>query len=91
VGKLELVRAVADDPALIALVFVGGALSFVYALQVYQYDFWRASRSGPPSSRRGQQAVVAVLALTILAAGLWPEPLLSLSHDAAAALAGSQT
>jgi multicomponent Na+:H+ antiporter subunit D len=88
-GKLELFRAVADDPALIALVFVGGALSFVYALQVYQYDFWRPSRSPRgPVSGWGQQAVVATLALAILAAGLWPEPLLSLSHDAAASLAG---
>jgi multicomponent Na+:H+ antiporter subunit D len=87
VGKLELFRAVADNPALIVLVFVGGALSFVYALQVYQYDFWRSSRSGHgPTSRRGQQAVVGVLALVILAAGVWPEPLLSLSHDAAASL-----
>jgi multicomponent Na+:H+ antiporter subunit D len=87
VGKLELFRAVADEPALIALVFVGGALSFVYALQVYQYDFWRSSRSGPgPASGWGQQAVVGALALVILAGGLWPEPLLSLSHDAAASL-----
>jgi multicomponent Na+:H+ antiporter subunit D len=91
VGKLELFRAVADNPALIVLGFIGGALAFVYALQVDQYDFWRPARSGPgPSSRRGQQAVVGVLALTILAAGLWPEPLLSLSHDAAASLAGTQ-
>jgi multicomponent Na+:H+ antiporter subunit D len=91
VGKLELFRAVADEPALIALVFVGGALSFVYALQVYQYDFWRTPGRGPgPDSSPGQKAVVVALALVILAGGLWPEPLLSLSHDAAATLAGPQ-
>ncbi len=90
VGKLELFRAVADDPALIVLVFVGGALSFVYALQVYQYDFWRAPRATHlPASGVGQQAVVGFLALAILAGGLWPEPLLALSHDAAAARGGS--
>jgi multicomponent Na+:H+ antiporter subunit D len=89
VGKLELFRAVADDPALIALVFLGGALSFVYALQVYQFDFWRSRRAGPPSGP-GQQAVVGALALLVLAAGLWPEPLLALSHDAAAALPGGR-
>lgn len=91
VGKLELFRAVADEPVLIALVFVGGALSFVYALQVYQYDFWRTPGRGPgPDSSPGQKAVVVALALVILAGGLWPEPLLSLSHDAAATLAGPQ-
>jgi multicomponent Na+:H+ antiporter subunit D len=89
VGKLELFRAVADDPTLIALVFLGGALSFVYALQVYQFDFWRSRRAGPPSGP-GQQAVVGALALLVLAAGLWPEPLLALSHDAAAALPGGR-
>jgi multicomponent Na+:H+ antiporter subunit D len=88
VGKLELFRAVADDPLLIALVFLGGALSFVYALQVYQFDFWRSRRSGEPSAR-GQQVVVGALALLVLAGGLWPEPLLALSRDAAAALTGT--
>jgi multicomponent Na+:H+ antiporter subunit D len=87
VGKLELFRAAADSPVLIALIFLGGALSFVYAFQVYQYDFWRGERAGPT---RGwpQQVVVAALALLVLGAGLWPEPLLALSRDAAQALPG---
>jgi multicomponent Na+:H+ antiporter subunit D len=85
VGKLELFRAAHDNPAIIALLFVGSALSFVYAFQIYQYDFWRGERTGPPSGRP-QQAVVAAIALVVLAAGLWPEPLLALSHDAARAL-----
>ena len=87
VGKLELFRAAAGDPVLIALVFLGGALSFVYAFQIYQFDFWRGERTGPRSAWP-QQAVVAALALLVLAAGLWPEPLLALSHDAAAVLTG---
>ena len=87
VGKLELFRAVADSPALIALIVLGGALSLVYAFQVYQYDFWRSERAGPQSTW-AQQAVVGALALVVLAGGLWPEPLLALSHDAAQALTG---
>ncbi|WP_217914689.1 complex I subunit 5 family protein [Miltoncostaea marina] len=88
IGKLELFRSMADDPLLLALVFLGGALSFVYALQVYQFDFWRSQRAGR-RSRWGQQAVIGVLALVVLAGGVWPEPLLSLSQDAAAALGGA--
>jgi multicomponent Na+:H+ antiporter subunit D len=87
IGKLELFRATADSPALIALVFLGGALSLVYVFQVYQYDFWRAERTGPRSTLP-QQAVVAGLALLVLAAGVWPEPMLALSHDAAQVLSG---
>ncbi len=87
VGKLELFRAAADDAALLALLVLGGALSFVYAFQVYQYDFWRGERTGPVAGR-AQQGLVAALALVVLAAGVYPEPLLALSHDAAAVLGG---
>ena len=85
VGKLELFRAAAGSPALIALFFVGSALSFVYAFQIYQHDFWRGPRPGTPSAA-SEQVVVAALALLVLAVGIWPEPLLALSHDAAEAL-----
>jgi len=87
VGKLELFRATADSPELIALLVLGSALSFVYAFQTYQYDFWRGERRGRRSTVP-QQGVVAALALLVLAAGVWPEPLLALSHDAAELLAG---
>ena len=87
IGKLEIFRAVAGSPALLALVFVGGALSFLYVFQIYQYDFWRGERTGPRSTRP-QQALVALIAVLVLAAGAWPEPLLALSRDAAAALPG---
>jgi multicomponent Na+:H+ antiporter subunit D len=87
VGKLELFRAAGDSVTLLALLFLGGALSFVYAFQVYQYDFWRGERTGPRAGRP-QQALIAVLAVVVLALGVWPEPLLALSHDAAAVLDG---
>jgi multicomponent Na+:H+ antiporter subunit D len=87
VGKLELFRAAAGSPALLVLFFAGGALSFVYVFQIYQYDFWRGERTGSRSSRP-QQALIGVLALLVLAAGAWPEPLLALSRDAARVLVG---
>ena len=88
VGKLELFRAVVEQPALLALLLVGSALSFVYMFQIYQFDFWRTE----PVRRLGgrpQQALLGVLALVILATGLWPEPLIRISDLAAAALARS--
>jgi multicomponent Na+:H+ antiporter subunit D len=89
IGKLELFRAAAHDPALLALFFLGGALSLVYVFEIYQYDFWRGERKGPLSGR-GQQAVVALMAVVVLAAGVWPDPLLALSEDAAQALVGGR-
>ncbi len=91
IGKLELFRAAAADggsAVLIALLFVGGALSFIYMFQVYQYDFWRREREGPASGR-GQQLVLAALAVIVLGAGMWPEGLLALSRDAAETLPGA--
>ena len=85
VGKLELFHATAGDPALIALFFLGAALSFVYVFQVYQYEFWR-TEPGEGHGGRAQHAIVGALALLTLAAGLWPEPLLALSRDAAEVL-----
>jgi multicomponent Na+:H+ antiporter subunit D len=87
VGKLELFRAASGSATLLALLFLGGALSFVYTFQVYQHDFWRGERTGPRAGRP-QQALIASLALLVLALGLWPEPLLALSHDAARTLDG---
>jgi len=86
IGKLELFRAAIDDPAVLVLFFLGSALSFVYVFQIYQFDFWRGERTGP-RTRWPQQALVAVIALPVLAMGVWPEPLLALSHEAAAVLA----
>ncbi len=88
VGKLELFRAAAGDPLLIAFLFLGGALSFVYAFQAYQFDFWRGRRTATQSGWP-QQAIVGALALLVIAAGVWPEPLLALSEDAANVLSGA--
>ena len=72
---------------MLALFLLGSALSFAYVFQIYQFDFWRGERTGT-RSRWPQQALFAVLALVVLGLGLWPEPLLALSQDAAEVLAG---
>lgn len=96
-GKLALFRTGVQEGsvALIVLLFCGGALAFVYAFQLYQHEFWRGRRvadddgtDAAVSSPVAVRAVSIVLALLVLALGIWPEPLLSLSNDAAAVLHG---
>jgi multicomponent Na+:H+ antiporter subunit D len=86
-GKLVLFQTgiEADSVAIVALLFVGGGLSFVYMFQIYQHDFWRGERpsQGSPVAARALAAGMAVL---ILALGLWPEPLLAASREAASVL-----
>jgi multicomponent Na+:H+ antiporter subunit D len=86
VGKLELFRAVHENAALVVLLVVGAVLSLVYAFQIYQYDHWRSTPDAEPSTWRARIVPITV-ALVVLAAGLWPEPLLALSQAAADALA----
>ncbi len=90
-AKLEVLRTGidADSVALVALLVLGGALSFAYVFQVFQADFWKGERSGP-ASPRGVRLVSAGLAVAVLALGLWPQPLVALSQDAAAVLGGGR-
>lgn len=83
-GKLVLFRTglEADNVAVVALLFLGGALSFVYMFQIYQHDFWRGERRAG-TSPAPMRMLAAGLAALVLALGLWPEPLLSASQDAA--------
>ncbi|HEY6747859.1 MAG TPA: proton-conducting transporter membrane subunit [Mycobacteriales bacterium] len=96
VGKLEVFRAgvAADSPALVVLLVAGSALSLVYLFQVYQHRFWRPEPHAvavPAASPLPLRAVTAVLAVLVLAAGLWPEPLLALSDRAVDALLSRRT
>lgn len=89
-GKVELFRAGIEEQsaALVALIFLGGALSFVYMFQIYQHDFWSRSRRVGAASPVVPRAVAAALAVVVVAIGLWPEPLLAVSRDAAEAVNG---
>jgi multicomponent Na+:H+ antiporter subunit D len=86
-GKLAIFQvAVAQgSAALLALVVLGGALSFVYMMRIYQRTFW-AGDSSSSSSRWPARAIVLSLAILVIAAGLWPEPLFAVSRGAAAVL-----
>jgi multicomponent Na+:H+ antiporter subunit D len=93
VGKIAVFKAaIAEDSlpaglALVALIFLGGALSFLYSFQVYQRRFMKPGSEGKPSPRAARWLVVALAALVVLL-GLWPEPLVYLSEAAADVLVG---
>ena len=91
-GKAALFQAgiQAGSDATVVLLFVGGALTFVYLFQIYQHTFWRPGQD-LQRAPTGARAVVAAVAVVVLAVGLWPEPLLALSSQAADALAGMST
>jgi multicomponent Na+:H+ antiporter subunit D len=92
-GKVAVFKASAAvdtlpaSVTLVALIFVGSALSFVYLFQVYQRRFMAPKQGDPgkPSPATARFLVVALAAL-VLVVGLWPEPLLLLSEAAATAL-----
>ncbi|MDQ3316822.1 MAG: oxidoreductase [Actinomycetota bacterium] len=88
VGKLAMFRASveAGSVALTAVIFFGGALSFVYVFQVYQRVFWTPDQKGAKASPLPLRLLVTLLAGLILAAGLWPEPLLVFGEAAAGVL-----
>jgi multicomponent Na+:H+ antiporter subunit D len=93
VGKVAVFKAALAQGslpvslALVALIFFGGALSFLYSFQVYQRRFVRPGKEGKPSPRAARLLVVALATLLVLL-GLWPEPLVYLSEAAASVLVG---
>jgi multicomponent Na+:H+ antiporter subunit D len=94
VGKIAVFKAAIAEGsllvslALVALIFLGGALSFLYSFQVYQRRFMKPGSEGKPSPRAARFLVGALAALLVLL-GIWPEPLVYLSEAAATVLAGS--
>ena len=101
VGKVALFKTgiegggivgAAGGVAIVALIFVGSALSFVYSFQVYQRAFLaQEERQGKRRpSPWAARALVASLAVFVLAVGLWPEPLLVLGEGSAGVLLGEE-
>lgn len=91
-GKVEVFRAaVAEDSVtLVALVVLGGALSVLYLLQIYQHDYWRpaATDASAEASPLALRLLTFGVAVVVLGLGLWPEPLLAASREAADVLLG---
>jgi multicomponent Na+:H+ antiporter subunit D len=90
-GKAALFQAgIADNSVtLVALFFLGGALSLIYMFQIYQRVHWVAEKTELPGSAQSRVLVMGV-AVLILALGLWPEPLLLASQRATDLLIGGR-
>ena len=92
-GKIALFKAslaaatFSTSVALVTLVFLGGALSFLYSFQIYQRRFMAPRPEGKPSNP-GARALVISLAAFVLAVGVWPQPLLHVCEAAASVLIG---
>ena len=88
-GKASLIQAALDDdrPWLVALIVLGGAFSLIYMIQPFIRIFWadREHESEHPSPLDRRVFVFCIAAL-LVAIGIWPQPLLSLSEHAAAVL-----
>ena len=92
-GKSSLIRAaLADDrPWLVVLIVAGGALSLIYMMQPFIRVFWAdPEHEAEHPSPRDRRVFVGLLAVFLLAVGVWPQPLLSLSDHAASVLMGVQ-
>ena len=93
VGKIAIFKAaiaegsVVTGAVLVALVFVGSALSFLYSFQVYQRRFLAPGGGEKPDPLVARLLVLS-LAAVLLVLGLWPEPLIYLSQAAAQVLTG---
>ena len=89
-GKAALFRAAIDDAsvATVALLFVGGALSFVYMFQVFGRAYLAPEPDEPARGKGliGRRLTVGAMALVILLLGLWPQPLLEAGTRAAQSL-----
>lgn len=80
--KASLEEGFVASVVLVALIFVGGALSFLYSFQIYQRRYLKPSNGGKPSGLAGRVFVLALAALLVVV-GLFPEPLLALCEAAA--------
>jgi multicomponent Na+:H+ antiporter subunit D len=88
IAKAAIFRAALDERSawLAGLLLAAGALSLVYVMQLYVRHFWAAVPDAAPASPARTRALVGTLAASLLAIGLWPQPLLHVSQQAAAVL-----
>lgn len=91
-GKTALFRATIQDSSetgrivLTAVVVLGGFLSLIYMFQSYGRTYWHAPYKVEGRTEAWRTGIVLGIAILVILAGLWPEPLVALSERAAATL-----
>ena len=82
-AKLVMFRAGVEGGSwrVTVLVFLGGALSFLYMFQLYRRRFW-VPHPDEESSAILPQVVVVTMALGILVVGVYPQPLIDITDEA---------
>jgi multicomponent Na+:H+ antiporter subunit D len=91
-GKTAVLRAtlIADGQAapafLAAIVVLGGGLSLLYMFQSYGRTYWNVADEPGRGGAWTRTGIVVLLAALIVAFGVWPEPLLAISDQAATIL-----
>jgi multicomponent Na+:H+ antiporter subunit D len=89
IGKVALIMTGVEAEgtvtkiAAVSLIFLGGALSFVYMLQIYQRRFWAPASDTGPRSLAARRYLVYGVAIIVVILGVWPEPILTVSQYAA--------
>jgi multicomponent Na+:H+ antiporter subunit D len=85
-GKMALFQISIEEGQLwlVALIFFGGALSFVYMFQLYRRR--TADVSEEDTSPVALQALMVALAVLVLLIGIYPEPLLNITNRASLSL-----
>ncbi len=87
-GKLSLFKAsftvdsLPASVALVALIFLGGALSFLYVFELYGRVFLKPDETDKKNSPLAARVLVLAVGVVVLAVGVWPEPLLVLADAA---------
>ena len=87
-GKLALFKAsltmesLPASIALVALIFIGGALSFLYVFELYGRVFLKPNETDKKNSPLAARVLVLAVGVLVLAVGVWPEPLLVLANTA---------
>ncbi|MFN8591592.1 MAG: proton-conducting transporter membrane subunit [Thermomicrobiales bacterium] len=95
-GKTALIRAgfAADSlpmrALLVGTVVLGGFLSVIYMFQSYGRSFWLVGAGPATKAQVIQTGIALALGIAAVTIGIWPEPLLALSAQAAAALGGAR-
>jgi multicomponent Na+:H+ antiporter subunit D len=88
-GKTAVLRAtlIADGHAarafLAGIVVIGGGLSLLYMFRSYGRTYWNVASEPGPGGAWMRTGIVMLVAALIVALGVWPEPLLALSDQAA--------